>query len=167
MPSNDERYIQEVVGSQANKTNPSKTNPNKTKQAKGFQPNSQSHTTQPNSQDSRNEVKQSLPASNSRLEQDRFFVEAASDRRGSQLADAIAAASYRKAMHLLELGYTGDLTQQAMQELADEWNSDDFQDIAMGETIDGGLELNLPSSQLTGKDYFALPSAKDTVKDTQ
>jgi len=88
-------------------------------------------------------------------EQDRFFIEAASDRKGAQLADAIQAASYRKAMAYLNQGYSGEMTQAAMQALADDWNETDFFDIANGETINQNL---LPSKP--NKNYFALPSAK-------
>lgn len=147
--SKDEQYIQEA------KQQTNQQSKQQTKQQRGFSSGHQSTHTSQSSQP------KSDQKPNSRLEQDRFFIEAASDRRGALLADATAAASYRKAMHLLKMGYTGELTQQAMQELADEWNSDDFSDIAMGETIDEGdlRTLALPSS--TEKNYFALPSAKD------
>ncbi|MDJ1168930.1 hypothetical protein PMG71_05780 [Roseofilum sp. BLCC_M154] len=91
---------------------------------------------------------------NKSQEQDRFFIEAASDRRGAQLADAIQAASYRKAMAYLNQGYSGEMTQAAMQALADDWNSQDFLDIAAGETIKQNLLPTKPN-----KNYFALPSA--------
>ena len=136
MPSNDAQHIQEV------------------KQQKGSTPPTSQPKPTPKPQASKSPQPISAPKP---FENDRIFVEAASDRRGAQLADATIAASYRKASHLIKSGYVGPLAQAAMQELADEWNDDDIlNSIALGETITEGSLPSLPSAPAP-QNYFALP----------
>ncbi|MBP0043378.1 MAG: hypothetical protein J7545_15630 [Roseofilum sp. SBFL] len=84
--------------------------------------------------------------------EDGQMIDMASDNWGLQLADAIRAASWNKAIANLNSGYCGPQTQKAIENFAAQWNSVDYDNIATGKTA----KTLKPSSS---KSYFALPAA--------